>query len=72
MLKNVTGQETDTFDEVNKVLNRVIDNLNLVENKVLVLDNKATKNDSYNAEVAKYNSDLLEKPKGKSKKKGGK
>lgn len=38
MLKNVTLQETDTFDEVNKVLNKLIDNLNLVENKVLVLD----------------------------------
>jgi hypothetical protein len=67
MLKNVTGQETDTFDEVNKVLNRIIDNLNLIENKVLVLDNKATKNDSYNAEVEKYNENLLE-----PKKKGGK
>ncbi len=72
MLKNVTGQETDTFDEVNKALNRIIDNINLVESKVLVLDNKATENDSYNAEVAKYNSALLEKPKGKSKKKGDK
>lgn len=43
MLKNVTGQETDTFDEVNKVLNRVIDNLNLIESKVLVLDKTTVK-----------------------------
>lgn len=34
MLKNVTGQETDTFDEVNKILNKIIDKLNEVEGKV--------------------------------------
>ena len=38
MLNNVTGQETDTFDEVNKVLNRIIDELNLVDAKVSILD----------------------------------
>jgi hypothetical protein len=43
MLKNVTGQETDTFDEVNKVFNRIIDNLNSTENKVLVLDETTMK-----------------------------
>ena len=43
MLKNVTGQETDTFDEVNKVLNKLIDNVNLVESKVLVLDKTTAK-----------------------------
>lgn len=43
MLKNVTLQETDTFDEVNRTLNRIIDNLNLVENKVLVLDKTVAK-----------------------------
>lgn len=43
MLKNVTLQETDTFDEVNKVLNKLIDNLNLVEGKVLVLDKTVAK-----------------------------
>lgn len=43
MLKNVTGSEADTFDEVNKVLNKVIDNLNLIENKVLVLDKTTVK-----------------------------
>jgi len=40
MLKNVSEQETDTFSEVNKVLNNLIDNLNLIEGKVLVLDSK--------------------------------
>lgn len=43
MLKNVTSQETDTFDEVNKVLNKLIDNVNLVENKVLILDKTTAK-----------------------------
>lgn len=43
MLKNVSEQETDTFTEVNKVLNKLIDNLNLVESKVLVLDSKKKK-----------------------------
>lgn len=43
MLNNVTSQETDTFEEVNKVLNKLIDNLNLVESKVLVLDSEKKK-----------------------------
>ncbi len=43
MLKNVTEAETNTFDEVNKVLNRLIDNVNLVESKVLVLDSRKAK-----------------------------
>lgn len=43
MLKNVTLQETDTFDEVNKVLNLLIDNVNLIENKVLVLESNKKK-----------------------------
>ena len=42
-MKNVTLQETDTFEEVNKILNELIDNLNLVEGKVLVLDSKKKK-----------------------------
>jgi hypothetical protein len=45
MLKNVTGQETDTFDEVNKVLNLLIDNVNLIESKVLVLESKKKKSE---------------------------
>lgn len=43
MLKNVSFQETDTFGEVNIVLNKLIDNLNLVESKVLVLDKTTAK-----------------------------
>lgn len=43
MLKNVSGQETNTFDEVNKVLNKIIDNLNEVEGKVLILDKTTAK-----------------------------
>lgn len=38
MLENVTLSETDTFEEVNKVLNMLIDNLDQVEAKVSVLD----------------------------------
>lgn len=41
MLEKVSEQETDTFSEVNKVLNKLIDNVNLIESKVLVLDSKA-------------------------------
>lgn len=40
MLKNVSLQETDTNEEVNRVLNHLIDNVNLIEAKVLVLDSK--------------------------------
>ena len=49
-MKNVTGSETDTFDEVNKVLNRIIDELNSTED--------------YNAEVEEYNEELLGEKKG--------
>lgn len=43
MLKNLTGSETDTFDEVNKALNRIIDNLNLIETEVLASKKKKKK-----------------------------
>ena len=43
MLKNLTLSETDTFEEVNKALNDLIDNLNLVEGKVLALDSNKSK-----------------------------
>ncbi len=43
MIKNVSLSETDTFEEVNKVLNILIDNLNQVESKVLVIDSKPNK-----------------------------
>lgn len=40
MLRNVTEQETNTPAEVTTVINKLIDNLNLVEGKTLVLDSK--------------------------------
>lgn len=48
MLNNVTGSETDTFDEVNKILNRIIDNFNSV----------ATANNEHNVAVGKYNAEV--------------
>ncbi len=48
MLKNVTGTETDTFDEVNKVFNKLIDHLNSVE----------VANTIYNDEVEEYNESI--------------
>lgn len=39
-MENVTGQETDTFDEVNKVVNKIIDNQNSLENRVSALEKK--------------------------------
>lgn len=42
-MENVTGQETDTFDEVNKVLNKIIDNQNSLENRVSALETKKKK-----------------------------
>lgn len=64
MLKNVTSQETNTFDEVNIVLNNLIDNVNLIETKLCQI---ATANDDYNAKVDRYN-ESLEKTKKKGKK----
>lgn len=54
-MNNVTSQETNTPDEVNKVLNKLIDNQNLIEAKVCQL---AIANDDYNTEVDEYNKDL--------------
>ena len=49
-MDNVTYPETDTFDEVNRILNRLIDNqnslgknLDLIEAKILALDSKKKK-----------------------------
>ena len=55
-INRLTLSETDTFEEVNKALNMLIDNHN--ENEV------------YNAEVERYNESVI--PKKKDKKKGGK
>lgn len=64
MLKNVTGQETDTFDEINKVMNKIIDNLNVVETEVLRMSAANKKHnaavDKYNAAVDKYNKSVNE------------
>lgn len=57
MLKNLTGQETDTSDEVNKQLNKIIDNLNLIEAKVLNLD---TKTDALTKKVNKQEKTIAE------------
>ena len=34
MISRLTESETDTFSEVNKAVNMLIDNLNLIEDKV--------------------------------------
>lgn len=34
MISRLTLSETDTFDEVNKAINMLIDSLNLIEDKV--------------------------------------
>lgn len=67
MLNQITGSETDTFDEVNKFLNiqrerinSLIDELEKVKEDAKKMANK---NNKYNAKVEKYNEDL---------KKGGK
>ena len=64
MLNQITGSETDTFDEVNKFLNI----LRVKHNELVdaVLEREA-KIDAYNAKIEKYNEGLLE-----PKKKGGK
>lgn len=43
MLKRLTLSETDTFEEVNKALNNLIDNINLIESKVIDDDIEAEK-----------------------------
>ncbi len=64
MLNQITGSETDTFDEVNKFLNILREKHNELVDIVLAM---STKNDAYNAEVDEYNKSLSE-----PKKKGGK
>jgi hypothetical protein len=67
-INRVTESEIDTNEEKAKALNIIIDNLNQVEAKVEQL---ATVNDAYNAEVDRYNAELLKKPKPKKKAKKG-
>ncbi len=64
ILNQITGSETDTFDEVNKFLNILREKHNELVDVVL---KNATKNNAYNAEVEKYNKGLEE-----PQKKGGK
>lgn len=56
-MQRVSFSETDTFAEVNKVLNMLIDRQN--------------ENEAYNAEVEKYNKSIGAEPNKKTKK-GGK
>ena len=57
-MQRVSFSETDTFAEVNKVLNMLIDRQN--------------ENEAYNAEVEEYNKSIGAQPKKKPKKKGAK
>ncbi len=56
-MERLSFSETDTFGEVNKALNMIIDELN--------------ENEAYNAEVEVYNKSIMPKKKS-SKKKGAK
>lgn len=64
ILNQITGSETDTFDEVNKVLNILREKHNELVDVVLTM---STKNDVFNAEVDEYNKSVE-----KSNKKGDK
>lgn len=55
MLNQITGSETDTFDEVNKFLNLLREKHN---DLVDLVESNATKNDAHNAEIDKYNTGL--------------
>ena len=57
MENQITGSETDTFDEVNKVLNSMREKYNELVDVVLKM---STKNDDFNAEVDEYNKSLTE------------
>lgn len=56
MLRNLTGSETDTFDEVNKALNTIINEVNLSEQHNAEVD-------KFNAKVDKFNKSLGSKSK---------
>ncbi|KKN38106.1 hypothetical protein LCGC14_0756620 [marine sediment metagenome] len=64
-MENVRFTDVDTSDEVCKTVNRVIDNLNQVEGKLLTL---ISERKTYNAEVDAYNEGLLPKKKVPKKK----
>ncbi len=58
-MENVRGTDVDNINEVAKVINRVIDNQNQIEGKLLQLIADGRSVDVYNKKVAKYNKDLL-------------
>lgn len=58
MLNQITGSETDTFDEINKFLNILREKHNDLVDRVEQL---ATENNTFNAEVDEYNKNLEEK-----------
>lgn len=60
-MNNVNFNEVDSTEEVCKVINRVIDNLNQAEGKLLhiIADRKTDKN--YNKAVEEYNGDKVQK-----------
>lgn len=61
-MENVTLSEVNTDDEKCKLFNRIIDEINRLEGKVLqtIADNRSSV-DLYNKDVEKYNEDLLKK-----------
>ncbi len=56
MLDQITGSETDTFDEVNKFLNILREKYN---DLVDLVEANATRNDAYNTEVEKFNEEIM-------------
>ena len=58
-MNNVTLSEFNTDDEKLRVVNRIIDNQNMIEGKLLQLIAKERSVDAYNKKVDKYNEGLL-------------
>ena len=57
-MENVTFREVDSTEEICKVFNRVIDNQNQIEGKLLQLISIQNKNDTYNKAVGKFNKSI--------------
>lgn len=64
-MENITFSQADTTDEIVKVLNKIIDNQNQIEGKLLQIIASEASTNAYNKKVDSYNKSL-------SKKKGGK
>ncbi len=58
-MENVRRTEVDNIDEVTKVFNRIIDNQNMIEGKLLQMIADQRSVDAYNEKVDKYNESLL-------------